>query len=193
MIDKLNSLNKFDDIYIVGLSAGGAMASTMLVNYPDTFTAGAIVAGIPSPCADNLIKAISCMRSGPSQTSEQLTQQVKKLNTRQKTWPAISIWTGKQDKVVNPINSTLLAQHWVELTSSIKEPTTKQYSGYKISQWRDEKQQQNVELIEVENMTHGIAVTDVLPDGGTVGPFLIKAPISTMKYLVKKWQLTNKM
>jgi poly(hydroxyalkanoate) depolymerase family esterase len=51
------------DVYILGLSAGGAMASSLLVNYPDLFNAGAIVAGIPFPCADGLITVISCMKT----------------------------------------------------------------------------------------------------------------------------------
>jgi poly(3-hydroxybutyrate) depolymerase len=35
--------------------AGGAMASGMLANYPALFTSGAVVAGIPFPCAEGLM------------------------------------------------------------------------------------------------------------------------------------------
>src|SRR5579871_6091785 len=34
-------------VYITGLSAGGAMTSVMLANYPEVFAGGAIIAGLP--------------------------------------------------------------------------------------------------------------------------------------------------
>ncbi len=34
-------------VYVIGLSAGCAMASAALVNYPDLFQGGAVIAGLP--------------------------------------------------------------------------------------------------------------------------------------------------
>jgi poly(hydroxyalkanoate) depolymerase family esterase len=34
-------------VFVVGLSAGGAMTSAMLATYPDLFAGGAIIAGLP--------------------------------------------------------------------------------------------------------------------------------------------------
>lgn len=189
MITTVNAEQHFDSIYVIGLSAGGAMASSMLVNYPEIFTAGAIIAGIPYPCADNLITAIACMRGGPSQTSTQLTKLVKQVNSSQPNWPPLSIWTGNQDAVVNPINAQQLAIHWAELSQSSKVPTISNQPGYKISQWQGKNKQVNVELIEIENMTHGIAVAPNLIDGGQEAAFLIKAPISAVLYLLNSWEI----
>lgn len=189
MINTVNKEQNFSHIYIIGLSAGGAMASSMVVNYPELFTAGAIIAGLPYPCADNLITAIACMRSGPSQTVEQLTTLVKQRNKVQPNWPALSIFTGSDDAVVNPKNSQELAIHWAQLTQSKPQVNISKYQGYQVSQWQGKDQKINVELIEIENMGHGIAVAPEQVDGGTAAPFVISAPISTVKYLLEAWKI----
>lgn len=189
MINTVNAEQNFNNIYIIGLSAGGAMASSMLVNYPELFTAGAIIAGIPYPCADNLITAIACMRSGPSQTSTELTKLVKQKSSSQSNWPMLSIWTGSQDSVVNPKNAQQLALHWAELSQSSVQPTVTKHQGYQVSQWQGESKRINVELIEIENMDHGIAIAPSLTDGGSEAPFVIKTPISTILYLLDAWKI----
>ena len=189
MITSVNADHHFNKIYIIGLSAGGAMASSMLVNYPQLFTAGAIIAGIPYPCAHNLTTAIACMRSGPSQDPEQLTQLVHQINSSINHWPTLSIWTGSQDTVVNPKNSQQLAIHWAKLTQSSKQPIISKHPGYKVSQWQGQNKQVNVELIEIENMGHGIAVAPQKIGGGSEAPFVINTPISTVLYLLKAWEL----
>tara|TARA_B110000438_G_scaffold301828_1_gene357752 strand:- start:843 stop:1763 length:921 start_codon:yes stop_codon:yes gene_type:complete len=189
MISTVNAKQNFSNIYIIGLSAGGAMASSMVVNYPELFTAGAIVAGIPYPCADNLITAIACMRSGPSQTTEQLTTLIKQLNKIQPHWPALSIFTGDTDAVVNPKNSQHLAIHWAQLTESVQQPIISKYQGYQVSQWHGKNKQINVELIEIENMGHGITVAPEKTDGGIEAPFVISAPFSTVQYLIAAWKI----
>lgn len=189
MITSVNAEQNFSNIYIIGLSAGGAMASSMLVNYPELFTAGAIIAGIPYPCANNLTTAIACMRSGPSQDPEQLTQLVNQINSSASHWPALSIWTGTQDAVVNPKNSQQLAIHWAELTQSSKKSIISKHLGYKVSQWQGQNKQVKVELIEIENMGHGIAVAPDKIDGGSEAPFVINSPISTVLYLLKAWEI----
>lgn len=47
MITQAQATTGAKRVYLVGLSAGGAMASAALVNYPDFFTAGAVIAGLP--------------------------------------------------------------------------------------------------------------------------------------------------
>ena len=41
-------------VFITGLSAGGAMAAVMLAAYPETFAAGAIIAGLPYGAASGV-------------------------------------------------------------------------------------------------------------------------------------------
>ncbi|GHE95865.1 extracellular catalytic domain type 1 short-chain-length polyhydroxyalkanoate depolymerase [Thalassotalea profundi] len=189
MVKHVKNKMKANNVYIVGLSAGGAMASAMLVNYPELFKSGAIIAGVPYPCADNLIKAISCMRSGPSQSPEELTKLVKQINSASSHWPTLTIWTGKEDKVVNAHNSIALAQHWAMLSKANENPVTETKELYQISRWNDEKNNTLVELIEIETMGHGMPVNPQKDNGGSEAPFVLKGPVSAALNIIKYWDL----
>ncbi len=191
MIDHLKVQLGSKELYILGLSAGGAMASGMLANYPELFTGGAVVAGIPFPCADGLITGISCMRNGPSQTADELVTLVKKLNPQQTTWPKLSVWTGDKDSIVNPFNSSKLAQQWAKLSGLKVNPTIDKKSGYTITRWKNLAKETQVELIEVANLGHGIMVNPQVENGGEESDYLLASPVSTVKHVIDFWQLSS--
>ncbi|PHR84131.1 MAG: esterase [Colwellia sp.] len=190
MISRLKEQLGSKEVYIIGLSAGGAMASGMLANYPALFTAGAVVAGIPFPCADGLITGISCMRNGPSQTVDELVTLVEKINPKQKTWPKLSVWTGKNDSIVNPLNSSMLAQQWANLSALESNPIINHKSGYTVTLWQNSAKETQVELIEVSNLGHGIMVNPHVENGGEVSDYVLASPISTVKHVIDFWQLS---
>jgi poly(hydroxyalkanoate) depolymerase family esterase len=179
------------DVYILGLSAGGAMASSLLVNYPDLFKAGAIVAGIPFPCADGLITAISCMKNGPSQSSSELTLLVSKLNSNQKSWPKLSVWTGANDAIVNPLNAITLAEQWANLSGITPMPQVKSKVGISIKSWGNKQDKAQVELIVVADVGHGIMVNPNEVNGGEAADYLLESPISTAKHIIDFWHLSS--
>ncbi|OUS23463.1 esterase [Thalassotalea sp. 42_200_T64] len=195
MITTLTSRTKAQRVYIAGISAGGAMASAMLVNYPDIFTAGAVIAGLPYPCANNLTKAISCMRTGPSQTAQQLANivnhypHIAESIDAKKSWPRLSVWTSSTDKVVNPRNGQHLAQQWAHLSEIAAVPVVSQRQNYQLSQWRNASEQVVIELIEIEGVGHGMAVNSELANGGVEAPFLLKSTVSTAVSIVDFWGL----
>jgi len=189
MITTLQKQLGSEQVYIIGLSGGGAMTSAMLVNYPDLFNAGAVVAGIPFPCADGLITGISCMKNGPSQTIEQLVSLTKKLNSQQKAWPRLSVWTGAADGIVNPLNSSMLAQQWASLSNLSAKPNVDKQSGYTITRWQDQSKITHVELVEVMGLGHGIMVNPKVENGGEVTDYLLASPVSTAKHVVNFWKL----
>ncbi|MCP5079471.1 MAG: PHB depolymerase family esterase [Psychromonas sp.] len=191
MITTLQKQILAEKIYIIGLSAGGAMTSSMLVNYPDLFTAGAVVAGIPFPCADGLITAISCMKNGPSQTVAELVSLTKKINLEQKEWPKLSVWTGDADEIVNPLNSSSLAKQWAKLLRITTKPTVFDKAGYTISQWKNTKHQVQVELVKVIKRGHGIMVNPNEENGGEVSDYLLASSVSTVKHVARFWEITQ--
>lgn len=189
MITTVKKQINAENIYIIGLSAGGAMASSMLVNYPDLFTAGAVVAGIPFPCADGLITGISCMKNGPSQTVGELVTLTHKLNQKQVSWPKLSVWTGTNDNIVNPLNSSMLALQWAQLSTLVTKPIVDKKSGYTITRWQNAVSEVQVELVEVTKRDHGIMVNPNTENGGEVSDYLLASPVSTAKHVIGFWQL----
>ncbi|MBL4900302.1 MAG: PHB depolymerase family esterase [Colwellia sp.] len=190
MISHLQGQLGSKKIYIIGLSAGGAMASGMLANYPALFAGGAVVAGLPFPCAEELVTGISCMENGPSQTVDELVTLVKKLNPHQKAWPKLSVWTGANDSIVNPLNSSMLAQQWANLSALEKKPIINKKSGYTITRWQNSAKEVQVELVEVSDLGHGIMVNPQVENGGEVSDYLLAAPVSTVKHIIDFWQLS---
>jgi poly(hydroxyalkanoate) depolymerase family esterase len=191
MISRLKEQLASKEVYIIGLSAGGAMASGLLANYPTLFNGGAVVAGIPFPCAEGLMTGISCMRNGPPQTVDELKIRVNKLNPQQMTWPKLSIWTGEQDSIVNPLNSSMLAQQWANLSALERNPIINKQPGYTITGWTNSAKEVRVELIEVASLGHGIMVNPLVENGGEISDYVLASPLSTVKHVVDFWQLSS--
>jgi len=189
MITTLKQKLASENVYIIGLSAGGAMASSLLVNYPELFTAGAVIAGIPFPCADGLITGISCMKNGPSQTADEFVTLIQKINPKQTVWPKLSVWTGVNDSIVNPLNSSMLAQQWAKLSGVDIKPRVNNKSGYSITSWSNTDNDLQVELVEVMKRGHGIMVNPKVKNGGEMSDYLLASPLSTAKHVIEFWQL----
>ncbi len=190
MILALKKQSKADNVYLGGLSAGGAMASAMLVNYPELFTSAAIIAGIPYPCADDIIKAIACMRNGPSLSAKNLAKKVKTLINTTDKLPTLLVIAGKNDKVVNPKNAFVLAQQWA-LLKHLTTPTVQHYDDYQVSLWQNTNQTPQVKLMMIDNIGHGMSINTYQAYGGTVAPFLLSAPFSSAIEMITFWNLTK--
>lgn len=191
MILTLKKQSKAEKIYLGGLSAGGAMVSAMLVSYPELFTSAAIIAGIPYPCADDIIKAIACMRNGPNLPAKTLASKVKALINTTEQLPSLLIIAGKNDKVVNPKNAIMLAQQWA-LLKQLTTPIVQHHNNYHVNLWQNKNKTVQVKLMLIDNMGHGMSVNDQQSYGGTVAPFLLSAPISSAIEMITFWNLTKK-
>ncbi len=80
MIDQLQEDHSIDRAraFVTGFSAGGAMTAVMLATYPDCFSAGSIVAGVPFRCAKNAFMAMGCMNGlGANRTRSQWLDYVR--------------------------------------------------------------------------------------------------------------------
>ena len=105
-------------VYIAGLSAGGAMAAAVLAAYPDVFTAGAVVAGLPVGAASGTTEALRRMaEAGPARSPTAWADLVRGTAPTgfPGPWPRLSIWHGEEDRVVDPGNASLLAMQWSTL------------------------------------------------------------------------------
>ncbi|WP_424571099.1 alpha/beta hydrolase family esterase [Streptomyces sp. CH-036] len=100
-------------VQVTGLSAGGAMTSAMLAAYPDVFTAGAVVAGIPYGCGTDVVSAFGCMSPGVDRTPAAWAQAVRDAHPGfAGPWPRVAIWHGDNDATVAPRNADELRDQW---------------------------------------------------------------------------------
>jgi poly(hydroxyalkanoate) depolymerase family esterase len=89
-------------IFVTGLSAGGAMATTMLATYPEVFSGGAIIAGLPHGSATTIPEAFDRMRGHGGPSEEDLQRALRSASNHRGPWPRVSIWHGSADHTVAP-------------------------------------------------------------------------------------------
>lgn len=111
-------------VYVTGLSAGGAMTSVVLAAYPDVFTAGAVVAGVPYDCARDVASAYSCMNPGVDLSPAQWAQRVRDAHPAWTgPWPRVAVWQGDRDTTVVPRNADELRDQWTAVHGLSPQPT----------------------------------------------------------------------
>lgn len=189
MISTVKAQAGIEQVYIAGLSAGGAMTSALLTHYPKLFSAGAVIAGLPYPCANDLAKAISCMRNGPSQSATELVSLVKKGNETVKKWPRLIVITGSKDKVVNPKNSSRLAVQWSKLSENSLATSKTSSADYQLTLWQDNDAQPQVKLVEINDIGHGLTVNSALENRDSSAPFLFESSLDSALDIVIFWGL----
>lgn len=94
-------------VYVAGLSAGGAMATTLAMTYPDLYAAVGVHSGLPHGVAQSLPDALGAMRGG--------TGPLGGGRGRASGWasevPAI-IFHGDHDTTVHPSNAQRVAAQY---------------------------------------------------------------------------------
>lgn len=88
-------------IYVAGLSAGGAMAATMAMTYPDLYAAAGVHSGLPHGVAQNLPAALAAMQG--SQRMPRSPQTTGSSPTNAACAPTI-VFHGDSDTTVHPCN-----------------------------------------------------------------------------------------
>ena len=89
-----------DRVYIAGLSAGGAMASSVAAAYPDVFAAVGVHSGLAPGAARSLPQGLSAMRGG---AAGHVPATAMSPSTAILSVPAI-VFHGDQDQTVHPRN-----------------------------------------------------------------------------------------
>lgn len=190
MINTVRNNTNADKVFIVGLSAGGAMATSLIAQNPSTFSAAGIIAGVGFPCADTLVKALSCMKSGSSYAIETLAEQVKRLHDKAVEWPNISLITGSDDAIVNPENSKQMYLQWQQILQANNHVSvTTLPEGVSGERMQQDSNASFIELIMVNGIGHGWPINSQAENAGKAAPFVLESPINVADYLVDTWQI----
>ncbi|WP_253273081.1 PHB depolymerase family esterase [Halomonas sp. PR-M31] len=102
-------------VYVAGLSAGGAMATTLAMTYPDLYAAVGVHSGLPHGAAQDLPSALAAMQGGSQplaglnrQAHSQGSSQARAGSSKTSGIPAI-IFHGDRDTTVHPSNGDRIA------------------------------------------------------------------------------------
>src|SRR5271166_6717175 len=108
-------------VFIVGMSAGAAMACVLAVRHSRLFAACAIHSGVMFGAATSAIQALGVMRSGPSASAlANAGRLVREMPDRGVALPTLVIH-GDQDSIVNPVNADRLVEQFRERAEFIDE------------------------------------------------------------------------
>jgi poly(hydroxyalkanoate) depolymerase family esterase len=106
-------------VYVVGMSAGGAMAAIMAETYPDLYAAVGIHSGLAPGAAHDMPSAFAAMHQGGQSIPRRHVSTATATGESARIVPAI-VFHGDRDKTVHPRNADHLLEHYcpVKLTGS---------------------------------------------------------------------------
>ncbi len=182
-------------VFVTGLSAGGAMTSTMLAAYPEVFSGGAIIAGLPYHSATSVAEAFEAMFQGKSRTAKEWGDLVRGASSHEGPWPKVSVWHGSADATVKPMNAGEILKQWTNVHGLRANPgRSDTVDGYPHRVWTNAAGEEVIEEYVITGMAHGtpLAAGDAENSYGAAGPFLLDVGISSSYQIAKFWGLTGR-
>jgi len=179
-------------VFITGLSAGGAMTAAMAAAYPEVFAGAAIIAGLPHGAASNISEALGAMARPRTLTSKEWGDKVRLASDHEGPWPAISIWHGDADATVRPASAAALVSQWTDVHRVSGVPSIAVTSkGRQFEVWMAGGQGV-VEHHRLHGMGHGTPIATVGPDAcGSAGPFLLDVGVASSLEIASGWGIAS--
>src|SRR5271165_197554 len=105
-----------DRVYVVGVSAGGAMASILAATYPDLFEAVAVFAGAEFKAATGISEGLAAMKRGgpdPDRQGQLAFEMMREgLSRKQKRRMPVIVFHGTADTQVSIVNADQTVAQW---------------------------------------------------------------------------------
>lgn len=178
--------------YATGLSAGGAMTSVLLATYPEVFSGGGVVAGLPFGCATTAFGAFGCMNPGRDLTARQWGDKVRAATAHRGPWPTMTVWHGTADHTVAVANQREIVEQWTDVHGAdATADLTDTVAGYPHSVYRDSGGSSVVETHTVTGMGHGQPVDPgtAAHQCGTVTAYVLDVNACAAGHLAQRWGL----
>ena len=179
-------------VFVTGLSAGGAMTAVMLATYPEVFSAGAIIAGLPYGTAANVQEAFESMFNGRDRAAHEWGNLVRQASPHPGPWPRVSIWHGDCDPTVKMTNADCIVRQWANVHGIDAPPLEDVVDGHQRQVWR----RGTVDVIEsytITGMAHGtpLGTRDCDGEAGVAGAYMLDVGISSSYHIAKFFGLTG--
>lgn len=169
-------------VFVTGLSAGGAMAAAMLATYPETFAAGAIIAGVAYGCASGVSEAFDCMGGRARSDAAELGARVRRASPHKGPWPRVQVWQGSVDTTVVPSNADAIVLQWAHLHGLDPRPDREDWvAGHPRRAWTGADGAPLIEQYVITGMAHGIPLDPGTGDGelGEAGAHMLDVGLSS--------------
>ncbi|KQS72270.1 hypothetical protein ASG39_00300 [Rhizobium sp. Leaf371] len=177
-------------VYVTGLSAGGAMANSLLATYPEIFAGGAIIAGLPHGAARTVPEAFDRMRGHGLPDADRLQALLSAASPHKGPWPTISIWQGTADSTVADKNAGALIDQWRDALGVAARPErVETVDGQERHIWVDSAGREVLDLFLVRGMGHGTPL-DTASGYGEAAPYMLDVGISSTLHIARSWGLT---
>ncbi len=112
MVEAVKKIRHIDSskVFVYGVSAGAAMSTALLANYPNTFAGGAIIAGSPYGTANTAFEGMKAMNKVKRLSPENWVKYLPYPESKRK--PKLIICHGYKDRTVSFQNSEELLKQW---------------------------------------------------------------------------------
>lgn len=219
MIDHVLATESADAarVYVLGLSAGGAMSAVMLANHPDRFAGGAIIAGLPYGCnrpvglfdftwytlhynvfaqdgadasyACGITRFFTATDRSPADWAGFVQEAAAVLP---ETWPRVSIWQGLGDETVDPANLQELTEQWASLQGIDALPDASEiYGGATRHLYHDAAGETRLETWTIEAFPHAVPIdADGAPEPcGSEAAYINDGGLCAVRRIARFWGL----
>lgn len=166
MVDYMKSNYTIDttNIFITGLSAGGAMSNIMLANYPETFKKGAVMSGIPFKASLDTLGSYYSTHGYVTKTPEQWGALVKNANPSYTgAFPDVALFHGGLDSTVYLSTNTESVKQWTNVNGADQTPDSVDNAfqgdpGISLSIYNDSLNKPVVYFYNIKNMKHAVSI-----------------------------------
>lgn len=187
-------------IYITGLSAGAAMSIVMTATHPELFKYGAIFAGGAYKMATNPISATKGMLGKKYISQQELVKYVRAQNPKYEgQYPALIIYQGLNDLVVNYKNAAFIVNQWTGINNSdtIPDKINSSYMGLEDisrTEYTDSLGRTAVVLYMINNLGHRLMIQpgEKENEGGQTGIFGVNKGFHSTFQTAKEFGIIKK-
>lgn len=168
-------------IYVIGLSAGGAMSSIMMAVFPEVFDKGGVMAGGPYKSAESVMRAGTSMVGMVSKSPEDWGDLVREQNPKFKgSYPELVVFHGGIDPVVSTNNANQLIKQWVDIHKTDYEEDEhfenfRNNNDVELTIYKNKQQQEVVRYYRIRGIGHALSIDtgNCSTQGGKTGIFSI--------------------
>jgi len=155
-------------VYVVGASAGAAMAVILGATYPDIFAAIGVHSGVEYQAVTNIIGGLKLVLGGGPDPVKQGQKAFEAMGSYKRMMPTI-VFQGSRDRIVPPINGDQVVQQWMQTNhlasqglyvADFKNPTTTTFGqvpegyAYTVSTWEDHAGKEVQQYWKIDGLAH---------------------------------------